>query len=135
MRLVAALLAAALCYAAQPQKWVTEGFDGFRRGAFDAGGANLYVSRGGALQTINRLDVNNDGIPDLIFNNTHELVYVLPSTVYDFVKGRNLPTVQEHVGPGAVRVLARDLNGDGVSDLVIARGFDNMSRWQNSSVY
>src|SRR5262245_25526364 len=59
--------------------WETRGFDAFRSGEFDAGGSNLYVSRSGTVQTVHRWDVNRDGFFDLIFNNTHDLVYTPPA--------------------------------------------------------
>ena len=34
------------------KKWVTEGFDAFRRGTFGNGGQNIYVSKKGTLQRI-----------------------------------------------------------------------------------
>jgi hypothetical protein len=116
--------------------WITEGYEGFRKGDFDSSGANLYVSRKGIVQTIHRLDVNNDGYPDLIFNNTHDLAYVPPAYEYEFrARTRANPVKSEFPGVGAVRVLTADLNGDGLPELVIARGFDDTTRVQNSWIY
>lgn len=116
--------------------WETRGFDTFRRGDFSAGGFNLYVSKAGRVQTVHRWDVNNDGQFDLIFNNTHDLAYVVPSEEYRFGKGARRPVKQvEYPGAGAVRVRVTDLNKDGEADLIIVRGFDNTTRVQNSWIY
>jgi hypothetical protein len=116
--------------------WETQGFDAFRKGEFDSGEANLYVSRRGVLQTVHRWDVNNDGYFDLIFNNTHDLVYTVPAYEYRFTaKKRYEPERIEYPGAGSVHILAADLNGDRFPDLIIGRGFDNSSRVQNSWIY
>ncbi|HWB99024.1 MAG TPA: VCBS repeat-containing protein [Bryobacteraceae bacterium] len=115
--------------------WETKGFEAFRQGEFDAGGANLYVSRNGVVETVHRFDVNHDGYYDLIFNNTHDLSYVPPSYEYRFRgAGRNGQQIA-YPGAGAVRVRVADLNGDGFPELVIARGFDNSTRVMNSWIY
>jgi hypothetical protein len=119
-----------------PGAWVTEGYESFRKGRFDSSGVNLYVSRNGTVQTVHRFDVNNDGYPDLIFNNTHDLAYTVPSFAYEFQHGsRKNPALTEFPGSGAVRVLAADLNSDGFPELVVARGFDNTTRFDNSWIY
>src|SRR5712692_3216829 len=116
--------------------WETQGFEAFRQGEFDSGGANLYVSRRGVLQTVHRWDVNNDGYFDLIFNNTHDLVYTVPAYEYRFTGNmRSAPVRVEYPGAGSVHVLAADLNGDSSPELIIARGFDNSTRVQNSWIY
>lgn len=115
--------------------WETKGFEAFQKGQFDASGANLYVSRKGVVQTIHRFDLNNDGYFDLVFNNTHDLVYRLPAYEYRFKKDDRKPTRFDYPGIGSVRVRSADLNGDGFPDLVIARGFDDSSQLHNSWVY
>ncbi|HZT31181.1 MAG TPA: VCBS repeat-containing protein [Bryobacteraceae bacterium] len=129
------LLAGAGLLAAQngARVWETAGFEAFREGQFDAGGANLYVSRNGVVQTVHRFDVNNDGYYDLIFNNTHDLAYTPPSYQYQFAARQARQTA--YPGAGAVRVRVADLNGDGRPELIIARGFDNSTRVMNSWIY
>jgi hypothetical protein len=135
MRRFLQLMAAAALLLAErgPHVWETKGFAEFRKGEFDASGANLYVSRNGVVQTVHRLDVNNDGYPDLIFNNTHDLVYTPPAYEYRF-RGR-APGQVAYPGAGSVRVRVADLNGDGLPELIIARGFDNSTRVMNSWIY
>src|SRR3954467_11375307 len=119
-----------------PHIWETRGFEAFRQGEFSGGGANLYVSRRGVVQTVHRWDVNNDGYFDLIFNNTHDLVYTPPAYEYRFGNARrSAPARIDYPGAGSVRVLASDLNGDGFPELIIARGFDNSTRVMNSWIY
>ena len=51
------------------KKWITQGFDAFRRGTFGNGGHNIYVSKQGILQRIFQYDLNRDGYVDLVFAN------------------------------------------------------------------
>src|SRR5258707_7077534 len=71
-----------------PYIWETQGYEAFRQGEFDSGGANIYVSKRGVVQTVHRWDVNNDGYFDLIFNNTHDLAYTPPAYEYRFGSDR-----------------------------------------------
>jgi len=41
----------------------------------------------------------------------------------------------QYPGAGAVRIRVADLNGDGLPELIIARGFDNATRVMNSWIY
>lgn len=129
-------MAALLISAASGADWVTRGFADFRMGTFSSGGANLYVSAKGRVQTVHRFDLNGDGYFDLIFADSHDWNYTVPAFAYSFRKGdRAQPARRELPGAGSVRVLAADLNEDGYPDLVVARGFDNVTRVMNSSVY
>ncbi len=52
--------------------WIRHsGFDVLRQGQAGDGGANLYVSVEGRIQTINRWDLNCDGEIDLLFTQDH----------------------------------------------------------------
>ena len=54
-------------HAADPVFIRRSGFEQLRQGAATDGGQNLYVSRRGRVQTINRLNFNLDGEIDLLF--------------------------------------------------------------------
>src|ERR1043165_4591704 len=58
------------------------GFESFHKGSAGDGGANLYVSRRGRVQTINRFDLNGDGELDLVFTQDHNNVYTPDSVIY-----------------------------------------------------
>jgi hypothetical protein len=121
MRVRIFFLIACLAWAQWPPHiWQTEGFEALRQGEFEGGGTNLYVSRRGAVQTVHRWDVNNDGYFDLIFNNTHDLVYTPPANEYRFGNARrSSPARIDYPGAASVRVLASDLNDDGFPELII----------------
>jgi hypothetical protein len=137
MRVQILFLITCFAFAQRPSHiWETQGFEALRQGEFDGGGANLYVSKRGVVQTVHRWDVNNDGYFDLIFNNTHDLVYTPPAYEYRFGSAsRSGPARIDYPGAGSVRALASDLNGDGFPELIIARGFDNSTRVMNSWIY
>src|SRR5581483_811464 len=130
------ILAAVVMAGTQPAtvEWQTRGFQAFRQGTFDSSGADLYVSSKGTLETIHRIDVNQDGYPDLIFNNTHDIDYSVPAYQYVF-RGRTIAERREYPGAGSVGVRVADLNGDGRPELVIARGFDDTTHVMNSWIY
>lgn len=93
---VLALILAGKAYCQSTElKWQTKGFEEFRSGTFGASGANLYVSRQGNLETIHNFDVNSDGYTDVLFNNTHDIAYVVPSYEYEF-HDRDKPTLKTY---------------------------------------
>ena len=59
---------------ATPFQIVHQGFEDFSQGQMGNAGQNLYGSRSGRLQLINRWDLNNDGYYDLVFANTHNVM-------------------------------------------------------------
>ena len=42
--------------------WITEGFEGFKKGTFGNGGQNIYVSKKGVLQRIFQYDLDKTDI-------------------------------------------------------------------------
>jgi len=58
------------------------GFDDFIKGSFGDGGANVYVSRNGGIQIINRWDINCDGYLDLLINQDHNSFETVDAFIY-----------------------------------------------------
>ena len=99
------------------KKWVTEGFDVFRRGTFGNGGQNIYVSKKGILQRIFQYDLNRDGYVDLVFANCQNHGESAPSYVYTQDGQRTqLP------GQGSVCAMTLDIDGDGALIVEFAPG-------------
>ena len=99
------------------QTWVDNRFEEFSKGTLDASGQNIYISRDGAIRTINQFDLNADGHLDLIFNCTHDTYQMVPATVGwldDAAKSTEQPLAVE----GSRQVALGDLNGDGYTDAV-----------------
>lgn len=96
--------------------WIEDSYEDFADGHLDAAGQNLFVSRDGAVRTIHRFDLNDDGFIDLVFNSTHDTVTDLPASVAAFgdqhLEFKTLP-----VG-GSLQVAIADLNRDGHADAV-----------------
>lgn len=131
-------------FSIQNNQSVTIGDNSFRdfiQGEFGNSGANLYLSHAGRLQTINRLDFNNDGEIDLLVNNKHDFNWAPDLFIYwghpegfrsltppawqkqplahllnYLEESRHWVTRLPAFGGGRSRVL--DLNGDGYLDLV-----------------
>ena len=116
--------------------WETSGFEGFRQGDFGSGGSNLYVSKKGTVQTINRFDLNQDGYFDLLFASTHDRIHMVPAYQYRFKeRSRKDYGLFQYPGVGGFRVVATDLNGDGMPELIIGRGDDNTTPNLNTWIY
>lgn len=109
--------------------WTTRGFDAFRRGTFENGGQNLYVSRAGVLQRIHLFDLNRDGHFDLLLCNSQAHWERPPAYVYEGPSRRDLPA------EGAVAGAIADLNGDGRADLILGMLNNGISRELNAMVY
>ena len=116
--------------------WREATFNDFADGTFDDAGANVYVSAGGAIKTINRWDVNEDGYIDILCVNSHPLVEMLDMSIYwgnsqDF-------SIERHSyvpADGPMRVAAGDLNNDGNTDLVVANFSNGTWTQMDSSIY
>ncbi len=116
--------------------WRHEGFRAFSQGTFEDSGSNLYVSRRGRIQLINRLDLNRDGHIDLFVANGHghsededAYVYLNNGETIDPLRRIALPT------DGAVEGLVADLDRDGVSDVVVVNGTGGTTGKSDSFVY
>ncbi|MCC6695219.1 MAG: VCBS repeat-containing protein [Candidatus Hydrogenedentes bacterium] len=97
--------------------WVEDSFKDFADGTLDGAGQNIYVSNDGAVRTIHRFDLNGDGWIDLLFNGTHDLIGILPSTLASVGADRAIQHAPLAV-EGALTVATEDLNRDGWQDLV-----------------
>jgi len=58
------------------------GFEAFRLGQLGNSGANLYVSRAGRVEVINKWDLNEDGYPDLLMSNDHDQFEAVDAFIY-----------------------------------------------------
>ncbi len=109
-----------LCHLLLPvlsaQMFVDDTFEDFAAGRLDAAGQNLYVSRDGAVRTIRRFDLNQDGFIDLVFNNTHDRRSFIPATVATVAGGEISETTV--AVEGSRQTVVADLNRDGYADLV-----------------
>lgn len=110
---------------------ITEGFDAFRRGSFENGGQNLYVSKNGVLQRVFQYDLNRNGYVDLVFANCQNHHEAAPSYVYTPSGER----VSELPGQGSVAAMVLDIDGDGYNDIVVAGFYDMAAPYASSDIY
>src|SRR5690349_8719397 len=68
--------------------WTQHGFADFAAGDFGRSLGNLYVSASGRLQMVYRWDLNDDGVIDLVFANSHDISWKLPVSIYENESGR-----------------------------------------------
>ncbi|MCC6588100.1 MAG: VCBS repeat-containing protein [Bryobacterales bacterium] len=135
------------------------GWADLSKGTFSNSGANLYVSRQGRLQVINRWDLNNDGFNDILISNDHDNFETVDAFVYwNSPKGftsllpdwwRERPLAQTLFGlldrgsPGLTRLpafgggrsLIADLNRDGFPELVFCNYIHNYPGLRSAYVY
>ena len=139
--------------------WIKRhGYEQLRQGTAADGGQNLYVSRQGRIQTINRQDLNLDGELDLLFTQDHDSVYAPDSLIYwggpegfrsllpEMWQMRAPFSVLTWLDQGSSRITRlptmgggrskiADLNLDGHLDLVFANFMHNYRSDQQSLIY
>ena len=113
--------------------WITEGFEGFSGGTVGDAGYNLYVSKRGALQRIQRFDLTGNGYVDLFFNNSQSHWEQAKTLVYDDPLGKC--GVTELPSHGAWAGAVADLNGDGFDDLILGFRSDGAHTFQSAFIY
>ncbi len=110
--------------------WTEATFEDFADGTLDGAGQNLYVSRDGAVRTIHRFDLNQDGHLDLIFNSTHDLVFFVPATQATVERASGSDARRITSTPlaveGSTRVMLHDLNLDGHLDAVFCPNYSGL---------
>lgn len=99
-------------------------------------GAKVDVSAGGNIRGIAAADLNNDGAMDLIFYHpTSGIIRVFPSTMSygtnTFALGSEVAVTT--VGASIQQLVARDLNADGLSDLVYVLNQSNVIKILNAN--
>ncbi len=109
---------------------ITEGFDAFRRGSFENGGQNLYVSKKGVLQRIFQYDLNRNGYVDLVFANCQNHHESAHSYAYELGGGR-----AELPGQGSLCGMVLDLTGDGYNDIVVTGKYDMAAPYASTDIY
>lgn len=116
--------------------WREDSFEDFSDGTFDDAGANMYVSRRGKIQMINRWDVNNDGNIDILCVNSHPLVEMLDISIY-WGNGKDFSIRNHSYIPanGPMWVTPGDLNEDNEIDLVVANYSNGTWTEMESFVY
>lgn len=100
--------------------WRQSSFADFRAGELEDGGANTYISSRGAVQLANRWDFNNDGNIDLLFVGTHDYTENLDAWLYRGGKSFDPAKRVAVAANGGRWALIKDLNGDGLPEIVIA---------------
>ncbi|MEJ1972435.1 MAG: VCBS repeat-containing protein [Lacunisphaera sp.] len=127
---------------------VQQGFEQFAAGTLGNAGANMYVSRDGRIQVINRWDLNDDGYNDVVMSNDHNDYEVVDAFVYWGTRHgyksllpdlwRERPLGQVLLGLmtpnsgltrlpafGGGKSLVADLNHDGYADIVFCNYIHN----------
>jgi hypothetical protein len=114
---------------ASATKFTESGVD-FKAGQLGNSGQNLYVNSQGALEVIRRSDLDDNGHLDLLFNSTHDRMNNLPSTLAT-VSNSEIQYRNMDIG-GSSKIVASDLNQDGLVDLVYMPNQQNVQKQRSS---
>lgn len=134
------LSALALLYASAATRngevWTHTGFAELSKGRFADAGRNVYVSRRGRIQLINRTDLNGDGHADVSIANGHGktekedvFVYLNGGSDFNALERLDLPANGAHAAAIA------DLDQDGFNDLVLAQRDNGITSRLNAYIY
>ncbi len=111
------------------------GFEQLRKGSAGDSGANLYVSRQGRIQTINRWDLNLDGELDLLFTQDHNSVYNPDSLNWGGPQGFSKAGRVELEGYTSIDASVADLDRDGHLDITVTNYKSDTTRDLPAFVY
>jgi VCBS repeat protein len=133
-------------------------FDDFIQGKPGNSGANLFVSRSGRVQVINKWDLNQDGYVDVVISNDHDVIETVDAFIYwgtdqgpqsilpelwkdrplaQVVLGLMSPTRNLTRLPafGGGRSVIADLNRDGYPEVVFCNYIHNYPGLRTAFVY
>ncbi len=134
-------------------------FDDFVKGACGNSGANIYVSRKGRVQVVNKWDLNKDGYVDVIIPNDHGMTEVADALIYwngqngfqslmpELLKDRPMSQIifglldsdRRHFTRlpafGGGRAVVADLNRDGFTDIVFCNYIHNYPGVRSAFIY
>ena len=115
---------------------IHSGFGDFSKGWFEDGGSNLYVNANGVIETINRLDINNDGFIDLILGNSHDYIERGPTTMFTVTgAGREDWKSRQFSADSGWMSRIIDLDKDGFVDVIVANGENGVTSSLPSYIY